>query len=546
MKHKPFTLKAISIAAALAAIVSAGAVTAMAERPILGYMGDVNHDMEVGVADLVSLANHLQGGTPIQEDGNYNADMDGDGKITAFDLVILRQYITGERPLDPILGEDVPPVTTEPPVTTVVTETVTVPVTTTTTTIVTEPAYAEENFINPPIRDVEAYLPSQGDANLVIFYIDFPDCRYSYAPTEEELYEIAFGGEDTSDPNYPFDSMSAFYSRSSKGAMNLKGNVFRYTTKNNQSYYNENKFLITQECYEAFKDSVDFAQYDGDGDGYIDATLLTVPTAAGDDYWWPCAGPVGQDQYKVDGKMVGHIITGNAQVESISDYVNFNSSYLHEMGHCMGLPDYYLYTGDDSEGMHGMAGIELMDTDATTDFGAVSKLQLGWYTDSQIQIFDGSQQTATYTLNNAQGANSNCVLIPLNGIGGLNDYHSEYFILEYTTPGGNNSQPAWWATAGEGVRVYHADTTLYDNGWWVSYRYGSGSEFTNNDTGRRYLRIIDDVEGDNLYHPGDVIDNRISGFNWYDNNGQQTIDPGLTITVNSYDGESCTVTISKK
>ena len=26
-----------------------------------------------------------------------------------------------------------------------------------------------------------------------------------------------------------------------------------------------------------------------------------------------------------------------------------------------------------------MAGIELMDTDAPTDFGAVSKLQLGWY-----------------------------------------------------------------------------------------------------------------------------------------------------------------------
>lgn len=35
------------------------------------------------------------------------------------------------------------------------------------------------------------------------------------------------------------------------------------------------------------------------------------------------------------------------------------------MGHCMGLPDYYLYNVDasdiDKEGLHGKAGIELMD-----------------------------------------------------------------------------------------------------------------------------------------------------------------------------------------
>ncbi|MCM1528501.1 MAG: dockerin type I domain-containing protein [Alistipes sp.] len=536
MKKRSLTLKAVSFAAVLAAVLSAGAITAMADAPVLGYMGDVNHDMEVNVADLVALSNHLLGSTPVDEGSNYNADMDGDGGITAYDLAVLRQYVTGARPLDPVFGE-------EPSVTTAVTTEAPVPTTTTTTTPGIE---GEGDFIDPPIRDVEAYLPSQGDGNLVIFYIDFPDCQYSYAPSEEEIYEIAFGEEDVSDPNYPFDSMSAFYKRSSKGALNLKGNVFRYTTKNNQSYYNSNKFLITQECYEAFKDSVDFSQYDGDGDGYIDATLLTVPTAAGDDYWWPCAGPVGQDQYKVDGKMIGHIITGNAQIESPADYSNFNSSYLHEMGHCMGLPDYYLYSGMDSEGMHGLAGIELMDTDATTDFGAVSKLQLGWYTDKQIQIFDGSQQSVTYTLNNAQGGNSNCVIIPANGVDGLNNYHSEYFILEYTTPTGNNSNPAWWVMAGEGVRVYHAETTLYDNGWWVSYKYGSGSEFTDSDNGRRYLRIIDDVEADNLYHPGDVIDNSILGFNWYDSNAQQTIDPGVTITVNSYDGESCSVTISKK
>lgn len=462
-------------------------------------MGDVNADGEFTVADVVMLQKWILNTGPLTD---WQAgDFYKDEIIDVFDLCLMKRALLSK-------GTD------------------------------------NGEFIDAPISDVKAFLPSQGDANLVIFYVDFPDCKYDYAPSEEEIYEIAFGAEDTSDANYPFDSMSAFYNRSSKGAMNLKGKVFRYTAKNNQAYYNENKFLITQECYEAFKDSEDFSQFDGDGDGYIDTTLLTVPTAAGNDHWWPCAGPVDQDQYYVDGKRVGHIITGNAQINSPTDYSNFNSTYLHEMGHCMGLPDYYLFTNpSDSEGMHGMAGIELMDTDATTDFGAVSKLQLGWYTDKQLQIYDGSQDSVTYMLNNAQDGKSNCVLIPY---GDLNNYHSEYMILEYTTPTCNNSKPAWWVQAGEGVRVYHAETSLYDHGTWVGYKYGSGSEFTDNDNGRRYLRIIDDVEGDNLYHNGDIIDNSILGFNWYDSNGNQTIDPGVAIEVSEMNGDTCKVTIRKK
>ena len=111
-----------------------------------------------------------------------------------------------------------------------------------------------------------------------------------------------------------------------------------------------------------FKDTVDFAQFDGNGDGKIDATLFTVPTKAGDDDWWPCAGAFGDEAYRVDGVAVGHIITGNAQVESRDSYFNYISSYCHELGHCTGLPDYYLYGRDDREGLHGSAGIELMDT----------------------------------------------------------------------------------------------------------------------------------------------------------------------------------------
>ena len=355
-----FIKKAASAAAAMAIALSSVITNASAEREILGYMGDVNHDNTVSVADLVALDGYLIGGGQLGEDCAYNADMNFDGRVNVGDLIILRSYLAGSRPVDVIYGEEITTTTTTAEVTTTTTATTTE--TTTTTT-------AEADFINAAVDDVEGYLPSQGTGNLVIFYVDFPDCRYSYDPTAEQVREIAFGEEDTSDRNYPFDSMHAFYQRSSKGALDLEGKVFRYTAKNNQATYDNDKDALVKECYAAFDAEYDFSQFDGDNDGHIDATLLTVPTAAGDDAWWPCAGPSGlSDNYyvKYDGKMIGHLITGNAQIESATDYKNFNSSYLHEMGHCMGLPDYYLYTGTDTEGLHGIAGLELMDMDVNT------------------------------------------------------------------------------------------------------------------------------------------------------------------------------------
>ena len=45
---------------------------------------------------------------------------------------------------------------------------------------------------------------------------------------------------------------------------------------------------------------------------------------------------------------------------------------------------------------------------------------------------------------------------------------------------------------------------------------------------------------------GDVIDGTISGFHWYDSNEQETIDPGITVTVGDLKDGAYTITISNK
>ncbi len=509
-----------------------------------GYRGDLNHDGVVSMVDIVKMQRYLLRLDSLQgEDILQRADLNQDHVVNVADLMMLKHCVLYEDFLE--IWEEIADTTT-------VTSDTTAPVTTTTetTTTTTDTTDAEDaTFLTPSIQAVKASLPSQGDAKLVIFYVDFPDCKYTTDLSAEQIQEIAFGEADTSDSNYPFDSMRAFYERSSKGTMHLDGQVFRYTTKENRSAYDTDKDKLARECYDAFNDSVDFSQFDGNNDGVIDATLFSVPTAAGNDNWWPCAGPIGDSAYTVDGVTIGHIITGNAQIESETNYNNFNSSYLHEMGHCMGLPDYYLYNSDDFEGMKGNAGTELMDADAASDFGCFSKLMLGWYQKNQVSVYDSSKGTQTFQLQNAQTKNGNCVIIPYGKLDGR--YFSEYLMIEYVTEDDNNSyinSPMnYWQSIDSGIRVYHIQADLQEDYWYAYFKYQNGSEYTNNDDdGIRLIRLANEQEGGSVFKTGDVIDGTISGFHWYDSNEQETIDPGVTVTVGDLKDGAYTITISNK
>lgn len=569
MKNKSFKKKFISLSMALSVSVCAITLPAIAGWEQIGCMGDLNNDTEVNIADLLLLSKHILNKLSLTSENSYHidynyysvngsdpdnsleylhtADINQDGKVDVFDLVMMRKYVINQwgEPVYKWSDDTETSTSSTSTATTTTTSTSSVQETTTSTTAVMS------EFVEAPVKDLYGSMPSQDDAELVIFYVDFPDCKYQYDPSAEEIEKIAFGDKNTEDKNYPFESMSAFYNRSSKGNMKLDGKVFRYTTKENKSAYEGDIYHVNliNEVYQAFENSEDFTQFDGNGDKIIDATLISVPTDAGADNWWPAAGQYGgSNGLKVDGMSVGHVIVGNAQIESKTDYKNFNSSYLHEIGHCMGLPDFYLYNGEkDFEGMHGSAGYDLMD-EADSDFSAVSKLMLGWFKKEQIEIYDRSAGTQTFTLTNAQTDDGNCVIIPY---GKLEDnYYSEYFIVEYTTLDVNNSnikKDFWWKPTGSGIRVIHVNGEISDNAGWKYWKYASGqNEATNNDAGKRFVRIIDDTDTDNLYRTGDVIDSSILGFNWYDENGEQSVDPEIKITVGEQDGDNYTITISEK
>ena len=563
MKIKNLFRTTVPFLAASLVSMTAVSAAAMADWQQIGVMGDLNNDGQTNVADLVLITQHINSQIKLTKENMYHvnnayigingrdgfqagqyfctADVNEDGVVDVFDLIIMRKYVVDAwaEPVWQWFNDETPQETTV--ATEIVTTTTTADsenVTTTTTTTVTVTP-SDDSLITPPINDLTKNVPSQGEGDIVIFYVDFPDCKYKYDPSVEQIEQAAFGAENMSVGSYPFDSISAFYNRSSNGISQLKGKAFRYTAKENITSYDNDKQKLLKECYKAFEDSVDFTQFDGDRNGVIDATIITVPEESDDDAWWACAGPSGLDGFKVDGMEVGHLITGDCEISSASNWRNFVSSYCHEIGHSMGLPDYYRYNaGDDFEGLHGLAGIELMD-DALSDFGAVSKLHLGWYRNNQINVYDysGSQ---TYTLSGSQTDNPNCLIIPCGELD--SSYHSEYFVVEYNTNDRNNAfMRDVYYNGGSGIRVYHVSAETYDNGYWTSFRYESGGSF---DNGRRFIRITNDVaEYDNYYHTGDVIDSSVSGFCWYDDNQSETVDPKVKITVGELTENGYSITV---
>ncbi len=463
----------------------------VSQAALVGYVGDINCDMSINAQDVYQISSHVLDTSSIYSDGFYYADICNDNNLNVVDVCLLKRAYLG---IDNWQG-----------------------------------IYEDDNLIETPIEELGASCPSTGNVKMLVFEIEFTDCQFSSTFDAQEVENAIFGSEDTSSEYYPYESVTAYLDRSSYGRFNMTGDVLTYTANGPISDYNDDKVKLVEEVLDYYNTTIDFNEYDADGDGYIDCSAYFVPSTADSEYWWPCSGAFGDPSYRVDNLAVGNIITGNSVPTSRVDYV---TTIIHEMGHSMGLPDYYKYEDtSDWEGLHGYAGYEMMD-DAYGDYSSFSKLMLGWYKESEISVYDKSKGTQTFALSSAQHS-PNFVLIPGETLG--DSYFGEYFIIEYVTEDENNTM--WW-NENSGIRVLHIQSELYTYDYWDInvFAYDNYGPLYQGDDGTRVIRLVNDNNG--YFTTGAVIDSSVSGFAWYDSNGQETVDTGLTINVgNLVDGK---------
>ncbi|MBR5370603.1 MAG: hypothetical protein IK130_00165 [Oscillospiraceae bacterium] len=446
--------------------------------------GDISGDSAVTAEDAVLLRDFLCGDSDVFY--SYLGDMDGNGMLDARDLTLLKRRLS--EPETP--AERIP---------------------------------APISVLSPP-------MPSTGDVRLLIVMADFPDCRFSHSIDTEQIRAQVFGEQTSEDPPYPLDSIRAYYERASYGRLHIDGDVYRFSVNRPIYTYAEHPDWLADTVLAGLDAEIDYHDYDADSDGRIDTLMIAVPESASDDKWWPYSINIYSTQ-RYDGLRLANLCIGNTPIDAHAEFI---STWTHELGHAMELPDYYYYenvTDDNYYGFRGDAGWEMMDK-AQCDLCAFSKLMLGWYQTDEVAVYTGGTQS--YALESSQRA-PGCLVIPR---GDLNGYVSEYFVVEFAEPIGNNTyfyadNAPYIPFKTSGIRVMHCDATVVDTYSftkelkWNNY----GQFYDSSNLRQRVIRLANNREGGYFYEAGDCIDGNISGFHWYDENGFETVDTGIRIFV---------------
>lgn len=387
-------------------------------------------------------------------------------------------------------------------------------------------------YVRPTFADWDGgqVMTSVGEACFPVFMVEFQNVKYRDGRvSQEELDRWMFSGED---------SVSDYYAVSSHGRLELDGDVYFYTAQGDMEDYENNEALeeLILEIFAYYDEEVDFSKYDRNGDFVMDSLVVSVPKGGNEDFWW---GATHQWYYnwgcEIDGITIMNYIINDEQ-----PYPNEKRFFLatleHELGHCMGLPDYYKYTysGTDYEGMKGIAGKERMD-DSEGDFCQFSKLQLGWLKKNQIQIMPNDADKASFYLPPVK--EGGCLLIfPKDA---RQDFQGEYFVVEYNTPEG--LQKGLFREGG--VRILHVQAEIIkDEYGYYWYKYNNySSYYDESNEGIRILKLVNDGKG--FYREGDVATFENTGgekgnFGWYTEDGGIR-DPGFSVRIVGLNRDGC-------
>jgi M6 family metalloprotease-like protein len=382
----------------------------------------------------------------------------------------------------------------------------------------------------------ESFMPSHGRAKLLVVPVIFSDNAKSDAEleTNRECIQKAFFGaaEDTT-----WQSVQSYYYESSYHQLHLEGEVAK-TIKTNKTFtgYTTSKLKtvvngLAEELFDKLF-TADGAQYQGkqsewdsNGDGVVDG-IYFVPDNEIDSktdlgwaftthhYFTTARARASGARYTALGTYCWTSINFATRVasEGASLIKPDSHTFIHEMGHQLGLNDYYDPKTQASE----KAGGSTMQDENIGDHDGYSKYLWGW-TSPQVVTEKNSEQSLTVTLRPSESSGDGLILA--SGFNGT--ALDEYLYIEYYTPTGLNAHDAAKSYESSdqqcvktaGIRVWHVDknihqghmgTTKNDQGQTVATVYfdpNPVAELTTNGADHDYTFPEDiDTTDDSLYN----------------------------------------------
>lgn len=253
------------------------------------------------------------------------------------------------------------------------------------------------------------------------------------------------------------------------------------TLSNTQAYYGGNNSSgkdlrpreAVKEACELLDPTVDFSQYDHDGDGEVDLVFMYYAgrgeaDGGGDDCIWPHQWNLGNSAPTLDGKKVSaYACTNELTLRQEQTVLCGIGTACHEFSHALGVPDFYDtdYTnvGEEPEagGLYWYSpmsyGNYLYGGRMPPYFTIEERILLGWLDERALREFPSS---GTYTL---ETVNKNVAYKTLT------DKSGEYFVYECrSAKGWDRSLPE------KGLIVYHVDKSDHE----ITLYRSNGTSYT--------------------------------------------------------------------
>ena len=407
------------------------------------------------------------------------------------------------------------------------------------------------NFTNTvqELDYVYGALPSIGKPKALVIPVEFPDATASKKGCQISLIEKAFNGDSK---DVEWETVNSFFKKSSYGKVDVEFDVMDswYKTKNNSTYYQNYKSntsyyvdpaeIIIKEYLTENPHKLNFANYDTNGDSYIDAIYViytkSVDYNDSNSMWWAYQYYYMNEDY-FDGVTPYYFMFAGYEFLTENNAKCDTHTFIHETGHLFGLEDYYDY--DENRGIKsgGLAGADIMDY-TVGDHNPFSKMLLGW---ANNPLLVTTKSSVTIDLEAFQ-RNGDFVILANNFDESLSMYQ-EYFIVEYWTPDGLNEYDAGnYHYSTSGIRVLHVTANLQTSDGYTYFKYENSYAaqklLTLHPANGANISSSTEASNDFLYTPS-----KYSTFSGARYNNRVKL--GYTFTVNSLSKDYANITFTK-
>lgn len=297
---------------------------------------------------------------------------------------------------------------------------------------------------------------TKGAHPFLVVLVEFNDLAFTVENPAEAFSNLlnqqnysANGGTGSAKDYYMNNSCNQF-----TPTFDVKGPVkisqgYAYYGQNSGSSHNLHAAEGFHEAVVSLDATVDFSQYDVDGDGTIDNIFFyfaghNEAEHAGEDTIWPHASSFYNYQSETfDGKRLGRYACTSEYNGSQGSNMCGIGTFCHEFGHVLGLPDFYDTDYEENGTAYDMDYFDLMSSGGYLNDGrtpaaltTIERVMLGWK-DGYSDFEKGSVEIGSVQDNIGYKVDTN--------------NSGEFFVLEV------RDQTKWDAYLPGGLLLYHVD-----------------------------------------------------------------------------------------